>query len=186
MTMTRYSTVTGYLRSSIERELAVLQRRPALVGADELARLGALAFDGPDGDVMQCAVDNIAQTAALQAAGALPATRAAEDADIASLAAGIPADLVQPLRGYADAHAALIVKREATVGGTRSAVTRATDSPPPAVYLGVWKADAEYERGHMVTLNGVLWHAEADRVTGRPGTSSSWRLMHKSMEPARR
>jgi hypothetical protein len=58
-------------------------------------------------------------------------------------------------------------------------------SPPPAVYLGTWKADAEYQRGSMVTLNGTLWHAEVDSVSTRPGTSGAWKLMHKSMEPKR-
>lgn len=54
----------------------------------------------------------------------------------------------------------------------------------PSIYLGVWKP-GEYSEGNTVTHNGVLWHCETNVTTDKPGTSSSWRMMHKSVERER-
>lgn len=188
--MTRYSTVTAYVRGSVERAMANWQRRPSLVAADELARLGELAFTGPRADELQMAFDHLAGRSVFvvgmdltQRATDVEGIQADLHVDTELLDAGLPIELLKPLRGYAEAMADSIGKREATVNGNRAAAveTRATEAPP-ATYRGTWTADAEYRRGSMVTLNGVLWHAEKDRVTDRPGTSPDWKLMHKSME----
>ncbi|MGI9043506.1 MAG: hypothetical protein ACR2GK_05210 [Gemmatimonadaceae bacterium] len=66
---------------------------------------------------------------------------------------------------------------------TRNANTQpGDDAPVPAVYLGTWKSDSTYQRGHMVTDKGVLWHCESNNVSGRPRDTPGWKLMHKSME----
>ncbi|MGI8783380.1 MAG: hypothetical protein ACR2L2_07000 [Acidobacteriota bacterium] len=67
-----------------------------------------------------------------------------------------------------------------------TAIETRTSAPVPAVYMGTWKADATYQRGHMVTDKGVLWHCESDNLTGRPRDTRGWKLMHKSLESDRR
>jgi hypothetical protein len=46
-------------------------------------------------------------------------------------------------------------------------------------YVGVWKADREYQIGNFVTASGALWHCE-EATQSRPGVSSSWKLCVKS------
>lgn len=50
----------------------------------------------------------------------------------------------------------------------------------PSVYMGTYRDDAAYDRGHMVTRNGLLWHCNVNATTEKPGSGPSWTMMHKS------
>lgn len=47
------------------------------------------------------------------------------------------------------------------------------------LYRNVWRHDAEYERGDVVTLDGSAWHCEVEKTGERPGASSHWKLCVK-------
>jgi hypothetical protein len=49
-------------------------------------------------------------------------------------------------------------------------------------YLGVWKDDAEYQRGNFATFKGGLWHCNVRGTRGaKPGDGSdAWTLAVKS------
>ena len=49
---------------------------------------------------------------------------------------------------------------------------------PVVIDRGVWKVDAEYERGDGVTWGGSFWIAQCD-TTAKPETNSDWRLAVK-------
>jgi vacuolar-type H+-ATPase subunit F/Vma7 len=50
---------------------------------------------------------------------------------------------------------------------------------PAMEYKGVWKeSHGEYAKGHTVTQNGSLWHANKP-TTDKPGTSDAWTLCVK-------
>jgi hypothetical protein len=120
----RYSTVTAYLRASVERAMAMMARRLPLVAADELQRLGKLAFgDDHAGDVVQGVFDQIAGCAALVALGM---ERAADlDGDRALLDTGLPIETAQLLRKYADDYARVTLERE---GHTRNGAVRSGEA----------------------------------------------------------
>jgi hypothetical protein len=46
-------------------------------------------------------------------------------------------------------------------------------------YKGIWEPDQQFRRGHIVTLNGAMFHAN-QKTTSRPGTDSTWQLCVKS------
>jgi len=47
-------------------------------------------------------------------------------------------------------------------------------------YRGVWQHDETYEPGMCATDRGALWYCRGSTRGERPGSSSSWQLMHKS------
>jgi hypothetical protein len=50
---------------------------------------------------------------------------------------------------------------------------------PQVAYMGVWKADAVYNEGALVTRGGSLWCA-TQQTDMQPGADPSWRLIVKS------
>ena len=50
---------------------------------------------------------------------------------------------------------------------------------PIFIDRGVYKADAQYERGNGVTWGGCFWLAQKDAPAGKPGESADWRLAVK-------
>jgi hypothetical protein len=46
-------------------------------------------------------------------------------------------------------------------------------------YVGVWRDDADYQRGNFATTNGSLFHCETSGTKSRPGTDSTWKLCVK-------
>ena len=45
---------------------------------------------------------------------------------------------------------------------------------------GLWKMGKPYKPGALATFDGVLWIAQEPNSDVKPGTSSHWRLMHKT------
>jgi hypothetical protein len=45
---------------------------------------------------------------------------------------------------------------------------------------GIWRPDAAYEKGAIVTFDGAPWVANAPSSGTKPGTSNVWRLIGKS------
>jgi hypothetical protein len=49
-------------------------------------------------------------------------------------------------------------------------------------YRGIWSAAVnDYERGHLATHKGALWHCNKDGTNERPGSGEGWTLMSKNM-----
>lgn len=46
-------------------------------------------------------------------------------------------------------------------------------------YRGVFQRSSEYTFGDMVTWDGSMWHAVAERTRAQPGKSSDWQLAVK-------
>ena len=52
------------------------------------------------------------------------------------------------------------------------------------VYRGVWQAADEYKRGDLATLDGSIWHCNAD-TRDKPGNGRTWTLAVKAGRDAR-
>jgi hypothetical protein len=72
-----------------------------------------------------------------------------------------------------------VIERSDSITDARRA-DFASRNAAPAFYTGVWEAGAAYSKGAIATHDGALWHCEGKNVTDRPGTSSNWKLMHKT------
>ena len=203
----KYANVHAYLDAAIERALASLQRRTALVAADELSRLGALAFpeDRSDSEV-QASIDFLAERTAMTALAMQPNDPEDEREselilDRALLGGGFTIDVVKAFREYADARAAHIVRREAKLHSNGGAIVdnRSTNAPDVravvkeevAAFLrtmqrGRWQQGAHYEQGQLVTDDGSMWSCQRDGTPDRPGLSGAWLLVVKHGRDARK
>lgn len=192
-TMTRYGTVTLYVKERTELEVARIARRPSLVPADEVARLAEAAFgSGIDADETQSVVDQMVEHAVEHAVAEhfdeKPSGTDAEHTERRSIETAVNqlaektlgAPLAAALKNYCSAHAQRSAKVE-WLAAKEAAEKRAVG----AVYAGVWEQGPTYYRGAMTTDHGTLWHCEAESTTARPGSSSDWRLMVKNQRAGR-
>jgi len=178
----------AYIGALLEFSIAAQSRWQSPVAADEVARLGALAFPNAGDEKYRLAVEHIVRYVAAAALGLPLAPNPVRDLEV-------DRDLTPEtaaMRQYAESMAADIVKRqtqapapspEPPAVGARSAEHR--HGIAVTQYCGVWE-QATYGAGTMVTHNGQLWFAQAASTTGRPGNSPDWKLMHKSLEKAGR
>lgn len=176
--------VLRYIESQIESEVAYRQRRRSLVPGDEISRVGTVAFPGPLGDLVREIVDLQVRNdviGVMVLSPGLPADeyqRSVQAEDI-RFQRVFDTEFAPVLQDYIRRR----IQRVADYGGATE------DQPPtrsrevdrvPSVYLGVYRNDASYDRGHMVTRNGLLWHCNVNGATERPGTGPAWTMMHKS------
>ena len=52
-------------------------------------------------------------------------------------------------------------------------------SMPTMVYKEVWKEGETYQKGHVVTWGGSMWHCQKSDTTSKPATSDEWKLCVK-------
>jgi len=198
---TGFARFSEYITARTEMFLAEREGRAPTVGRDELANLA----EGLEGRWGAGIVARWGQLVASRVRAAHDSKALPDDLQqvlnrsISALHAKFGSSLVESVTTSIDAGVALHQTRTVQSKGahaTGNGEERSSHgdhrkevsdglSPTPATYLGVWKSDAEYSRGNMTTMNGQLWHCEGERVTGRPGTSASWRMMHKSLEKSR-
>jgi hypothetical protein len=188
-----------FVRALLEYEMAMAARWQSPVAADDVARLGAIAFP-PGTEQARLAIEHVVRYAAAAALGLPLAPNPVRDLEVDR---ELTPETATAIRQYAESIAADIVKRqtkapapnpalpnlEATVA---AAVARALDERhvqvregpggvlPPMVYRAVWQASEVYEPGDAVTHKGQLWHAGL-HTTAMPGTDHSWQLMHKAL-----
>ncbi|MEO7684797.1 MAG: hypothetical protein ABIU86_12780 [Gemmatimonadaceae bacterium] len=177
----RSSNVFRYIDGAVEYEVAALQRRVSLVAGDELARMGEAAFDIEDTqDVFDSEIERATalhdatpeQTRVLGEQISPSDTRELDDLLGAETAAEVRSYIAERTK-FAFAH-----DKKAT---ERSGFLHPGSRPKhaPSVYMGTWKPDAKYDRGHTVTRSGLLWHSNIDDNAAQPGSDKSWTMMHK-------
>lgn len=197
----------AYIGALLEFSIAAQSRWQSPVAADEVARLGAIAFPGPGDEQLRRAVEYIARYAAAQA---LELSIVLGPLEVDAI---LTSETATAMRQFASEIATAIVKRqtkapapnpeppnlEAMVAAAVDARLQGRNGPAGDArsaqfrrgiavteYCGVWEPGAVYGAGTMVTDRGQLWFAEAESVTGRPGNTPGWKLMHKSLEKAGR
>ena len=151
----KYPQMKRYIDAAVEQDMASLAGRRALVSADEVVRLGELVFTGPAAERLQLAVDHVVHTAVRSALGVKPSSNFSADLDVDR---AFTPGVAIALRAYTEALAAAIGARAAKHRASRAT----TVGPTLATYRGVWKPDAEYSRGSVVTLDGAFWYAETE------------------------
>jgi hypothetical protein len=173
---TLQKVVEEYCIAATERRSALLNNRTSLVSPSEVLDLATRLEEAMGADVVDFA-DFIIDEKIKPGPSKLPEVerRALENAR-RSAAEAVEPSIATAIEHYVDASLRLS-QRRSTAAEDRGRAA--------AVDLGTWKEDARYSRGDMVTRNGLLWHCEVPDTNNKPGDSSDWKMMHKSMERER-